>query len=53
MYRSKETEKKEALSKVSYRNASKFFDTRGITGADDSGTIDLYAGEIRRYLDCL
>ncbi|MEE8399378.1 MAG: 1-acyl-sn-glycerol-3-phosphate acyltransferase [Desulfobacterales bacterium] len=53
VYRSKEIERKEALSKVSYKNAMKFFSARGITGADDSAIIDFYTGEIRKYLDCL
>lgn len=53
VYRSKEIERKEALSKMSYKNAMKFFNTRGITGADDGAIIDFYAEEIRKYRNCL
>jgi len=53
MYKKEEIEKKEALSKVSYKNAVKFFTSRGITGKDSREKIQLYSDALQRYLSLL
>jgi len=50
MYKRKEVERKEALSKVSYQNAAEFFAGKGIKGSEDSAKIDLYAEAIQKAL---
>lgn len=50
MYRLKEVERKEALSKVNYSNAVKFFTSHGLTEADkDREQIEFYTDIISRY----
>ena len=46
MYKRREIERKEALSKINYQNAVDFFTSKGIKGADDSEKIDFYAEAI-------
>jgi glycerol-3-phosphate O-acyltransferase len=53
MYRQKEIDHREALSKVTYENALGFFHAHGIRGAQDRGTIDAFAAVVRRALRCL
>ena len=50
MYKRKEIERKEALSKINYQNAVDFFTSKGIKGADDSEKIDFYAEAIQNGL---
>lgn len=53
MYKKKEVEMKEALSKVNYTNAVDFFMDQGIKGSEDSERIDFYAHTIQKYLNYL
>ncbi len=50
MYKRKEIDRKEALSKVSYQNAVEFFSSKGIKGSDDIEKIDVYAQAIHNAL---
>ncbi|UCD80478.1 MAG: 1-acyl-sn-glycerol-3-phosphate acyltransferase [Desulfobacterales bacterium] len=50
MYKRKEIERKEALSKVSYQNAVEFFTSKGIKGSEDSDKIEYYADAIQKAL---
>lgn len=50
MYRLKEVERKEALSKVNYTNAIKFFTSHGLTETEkDRDQIEFYTDIIQRY----
>ena len=49
MYRNEEIERKEALSKVNYKNAVNFFISRGITGADDVDQIEAYDEVLQNF----
>ena len=49
MYRNEEIERKEALSKVNYKNAVNFFISRGITGAGDTDQIEAYDEAMQRF----
>jgi glycerol-3-phosphate O-acyltransferase len=42
MYKRKEIENKEALSKVTYQNAVEMFSSRGVKGSDDTEKIEEY-----------
>lgn len=53
MYRRKEIERPEALSRINYTNAVDFFTNHGIKGAEDTEAIEYYAQAIRRYLSLL
>ena len=53
MYKRKEIERKEALSKASYQNAVEFFNSKGIKGSEDSEKIELYADAIQKALRLL
>jgi glycerol-3-phosphate O-acyltransferase len=53
MYKRKEVERKEALSKVTYQNAIEFFTSKGIKGSDDTGKIEIYASAIQNALKYL
>ncbi|CAB1060244.1 Glycerol-3-phosphate acyltransferase (EC [Olavius sp. associated proteobacterium Delta 1] len=50
MYKRKEIDRKEALSKVSYQNAVEFFTSKGIKGSDDTKKIEVYAEAIQKAL---
>jgi glycerol-3-phosphate O-acyltransferase len=50
MYKKKEIEHREALSKVTYENALEFFTSRGVKGAEDRNAIDTFAAAIERAL---
>jgi glycerol-3-phosphate O-acyltransferase len=49
MYRNEEIERKEALSKVNYKNAVNFFISRGITGSGDVAEIEVYARALEKF----
>ncbi len=53
MYKQKEIERKEALSKVTYQNAIDFFNSRKIKGSEDHVEIEVFDHAIKRYLDKL
>jgi len=53
MFKRKEIDRKEALSKVSYQNAVEFFTSKGIKGSDDAKKIDAYAESIQKALSHL
>jgi glycerol-3-phosphate O-acyltransferase len=53
MYKSREIERKEALSKVTYQNAIAFFITHGVKGSDDNEKIDYYADILQKYMNHL
>jgi len=53
MYKRKEVERKEALSKVTYQNAIEMFSSRGIKGSDDSEKIETYAIAIQNAMKYL
>ncbi len=50
MYKRKEIDRKEALSKVSYQNAVEFFTSKGIKGSDDTQKIEIYTQAIQNAL---
>lgn len=50
MYRKKEIERKEALSKINYENAIELFLGIGIKGAENKDEINVYMDTIKRYL---
>jgi glycerol-3-phosphate O-acyltransferase len=50
MYKRKEVDRKEALSKVSYQNAVELFTRRGIRGTEDTEKIKIYAAAIQNAL---
>jgi glycerol-3-phosphate O-acyltransferase len=50
MFKNKEIEHREALSKVTYENAVDFFTSRGVKGTDDREAIDAFAAAIERAL---
>jgi glycerol-3-phosphate O-acyltransferase len=50
MYKRKEVERKEALSKVSYQNAVELFTRCGIKGTEDTEKIKIYAAAIQNAL---
>lgn len=50
MYKRKEIDRKEALSKVSYQNAVEFFNSKGIKGSENAEKIELYADAIQKAL---
>ncbi len=52
MYKRKEIERKEALSKVTYENAAEFFMSRGLK-ASDTEKVEFYAQAIHKYLSLL
>ncbi len=53
MYKRREIEHKEALSKINYKNAEDFFLTHGVTGSEDKEQIEFYANNIKKYLRIL
>jgi glycerol-3-phosphate O-acyltransferase len=50
MYKRKEVDRKEALSKVSYQNAVEFFASKGIKGSDDTEKIKVYEAALQKAL---
>lgn len=53
MYRTKEIVRRESLSRVTYKNAIKFFTGRVIRESDDADALDLYTREIQKYMNVL
>ncbi len=53
MYKRKEIDRKEALSKVTYQNAIEMFTTRGIKGSDDTELIETYSNALQNALKFL
>jgi len=53
MYKRKEIEHKEALSKINYQNAIDYFAAHGIKGSDDTEKIEYYSEAIQKYLSHL
>ena len=53
MYKRKEIERKEALSKVTYQNAVEMFTSRGIKGSDDTEKIEAYTAALENALKYL
>ena len=50
MYRRKEIELIESLSKINYDNAINFFNTHDVKGSDDIEKIEFYEKVIQNYL---
>jgi len=53
MYKRREIENKESLSKVNFKNAEDFFLNNGVSGSEDKEQIDRYATAIQKYLSLL
>ena len=53
MYKNREIERKESLSKVSYQNAVEFFTSRGIKSSENEEKIVAYVNSISHYLNRL
>jgi glycerol-3-phosphate O-acyltransferase len=53
MFKTEEIQRKEALSRINYKNAVDFFLSRGIGQSADGPIVDAYADKIRRYLNAL
>lgn len=53
MYKKREIERKEALSKINYENAVDYFATHGVKSSQDIEKIEYYTKAIQRYLNCL
>ena len=53
MYKRKEIDRKEALSKVTYQNAIEMFSSRGIKGSNDAEKIESYAVALQDALKYL
>jgi glycerol-3-phosphate O-acyltransferase len=53
MYKKREIERKEALSKINYENAVDYFTTHGVKSSQDTEKIEYYTKAIQRYLNCL
>ncbi len=53
MYKNKEIERIEALSKVTYKNADGFFTANGVRGSENKEKITFYSEAIKKYLNFL
>ena len=53
MYKSREIERQESLSKIYYQNAVDFFSANGIRGKEDSETIAFYFDAIKKYISLM
>jgi len=53
MYKKKEVELPESLSKINLKNAMGFFLSEGVKGSEDEELIQFFAEKIRRYLNLL
>ena len=53
MYRKREIERKEALSKINYQNAVDYFIAHGVKSSQDTEKIEYYTKAIQRYLNYL
>jgi glycerol-3-phosphate O-acyltransferase len=52
LYKQREIERREALSRVNYENGLTFFNFKGIRGAEDEEGIEFYTKVIQKYLGC-
>jgi glycerol-3-phosphate O-acyltransferase len=53
MYKRKEIERKEALSKINFQNAVDYFVSHGVKSSDDHDKIKLYDDTIKKYMSYL
>jgi glycerol-3-phosphate O-acyltransferase len=53
MYKRMEIDRKEALSKITFENAEKYFTAHGIKGSEDVEKIKHFSNAILKYLDLL
>jgi len=53
MYQNEEIDLKEALSRLNYNNALKFFGSRGINGSADPQAVQRYLDALQKYLNLL
>ncbi len=53
MYKRKEVERIEALSKISFKNAIEFYHENGINSSEDNVKIEFYNNKINKYLNLL
>ncbi len=53
MFKRKEIERQESLSRMNYKNAVDFFTTQGVRGSEDTEKIEYYSETIQRYLNRL
>jgi len=53
MYKKGEIERKEALSKINYKNAVDYFTSHGVKSSQDTEKIEYYTKAIQRYLNYL
>jgi glycerol-3-phosphate O-acyltransferase len=53
MYRKEEIDRKEALSKVNYKNGLEFFISRGATGPDGGQVVESFSQKVHRYLNLM
>jgi glycerol-3-phosphate O-acyltransferase len=53
MYKRKEIERREALSKINFQNAVDYFTSHGVRSSDDNDKIEFYAKAIKRYMSYL
>lgn len=52
LYKQREIERREALSRINYENGLKFFNFKGIRGNEDQEGIGFYSQVIQKYLNC-
>jgi hypothetical protein len=53
MYRRNEIDRKEALSKVTFSNAERFFVSQGVRGLENIEKSNYYADMLKRYINYL
>ena len=53
MYKNKEIEHIEALSRITYKNADSFYNSNGVKGSENKEKITYYSDAIKTYLNCL
>jgi glycerol-3-phosphate O-acyltransferase len=50
MYKSKEIERKEAISKINFKNAVNYFTSQNLKGSEDTEKIEFFTDSIQKYL---
>jgi len=53
MFKQKEIERKEALSRINYNNGIDFFTTNGVKGSENFEKIESYSESIQKYMNYL
>ncbi|MBF0120512.1 MAG: 1-acyl-sn-glycerol-3-phosphate acyltransferase [Desulfobacterales bacterium] len=53
MYKRREIELSESLSKIYFQNADSYFMSKGLNGSDTDEKIKVYENAIQKYLNCL